>query len=113
MKIFSKIIERYYYYWDNFRARQINTKIDHFIYDKAHHTMMVSYRLGRQKLLHKMAIFQFEQEFFDKVSGYDRHRLIKFSTLQHVLVEVFKQASCSESDFQRYIQEEIKNEQLF
>ncbi len=74
---------------------------------------MVVYRIGRQKLLNKMKLHQFEKEYFEKLSNYDQHRLTKFSSLQHILQKLFSNNVCNKENFSHFIEAQIKNERPF
>lgn len=113
MLIFNKISDKIHYYLDNIRVNKLNAKIEQFKFDPEYSHVLVVYRLGRQKLLHKMDILNFEREYFEKVSHYDQHRLTKFSTLQHLLQDLFYGDSCTGETLIKYIHGEAKNEQLF
>jgi hypothetical protein len=113
MRIFNKISEKYHYLLDSFNASDFNVKIDHFALDEANQMIVVIYRIGRQKLLHKMKIIHFENEYFDRISNYDKHRITKLSTLQDILITIFDNNTCSKEHYISYIAERIKNEQLF
>lgn len=113
MSIFSKITQRIYYCLDSLKANSLNVKIEKFKFDDTNKRILVIYRLGRQKLLQKMEISFFEREYFEKISTFDQHRLTKFSTLQRLLMELFQDKSCNESDFIQFIYGETRSEQLF
>lgn len=113
MSIFSRISEYVHYYFDSIKATGLKIKVENFIFNSAHEDITVVYRLGRQKLLNKMNLLQFEREYFENVSNYDQHRLTKFSILQNTLRSLFSKNSCDREQFTRFIEEEIKNEQLF
>lgn len=113
MSIIKKISDCIHYYFDSLNVTRLKIKIDHFLHNKPHSDVLVVYRIGRQKLLNKMSLSQFEQEYFEKVSNYDQHRLTKFSTLQNVLGKLFTENVCDKEIFSRFIEEQIKSEQLF
>lgn len=113
MSIFRKISDRFYYYMDSFKATNLNVKIDHFGLDRVNQNIIVIYRLGRRKLLNKMNLSQFEKEYFEKISHYDQHRLTKFSTLEYFLKNLFCNKICKKEKFITFIEEHVKNEQLF
>ena len=113
MSIFKKLSDRLHYHLDNMKASKLSAQIEQFKYDLSYHSIVVTYRLGRQKLLNKMEILQFEREYFDKLSQYDRFRLTRFSTFQALLINLFQSDICKKESFINYIQEEAKNERLF
>lgn len=113
MSIIRKLSDRVHYYFDSFKATTLKAKIEHFIFNQNQDNIIVVYRLGRQKLLNKMNLAQFEKEYFEKVSNYDQHRLTKFSTLQHMLQYMFSNNVCNKNYFSNYIAEYVKHEQLF
>lgn len=102
-----------HYYIDSMNVVRLKVKIEHFMINSVHDDIIVVYRLGRQKLLNKMKLIQFEKEYFEKVSNHDQHRLTKFSTLQHTLQTLFFTKVCNKEHFIRFIEEHIKNEQSF
>jgi hypothetical protein len=115
MSIIKEMSDRVHYYLDsiNIKVTGLKVKIEHFILNQTHDNIIVVYRLGRQKLLNKMNLTQFEKEYFEKVSNYDQHRLTKFSTLQHMLQILFANSICNKKHFTHFVEEHIKNEQLF
>ena len=113
MSIIKKISDRIHYYIDSLHVSGLKVKVDHFILNNAQKNILVVYRIGRQKLLNKMLLSQFEREYFEKISNYDQHRLTKFSTLQHILQYLFTDNVCNKESFSRFIEEQIKNESLF
>lgn len=113
MSIFSKLSEKYHYLLDSCNASRQLIKIDHFSLDMQNESINVAYRIGRQKLLNKMNILNFEKEYFDKVTSYDQHRLTKFSIMQNILVMLFDKSSCNKENYIAYLSERIKSEQLF
>lgn len=113
MSIIKEISDRIHYYFDSMRVMGLKVKIEHFILNHAHDNIIVVYRLGRQKLLNKMNLTQFEKEYFENVSNYDQHRLTKFSTLQQMLQILFSNNSCNKEYFTHFVEDAIKNEQLF
>lgn len=112
MSIIRKISERIYYCYDSLKATSLKVKIEHFSLNHAQDNIIVVYRLGRQKLLNKMDLVQFENEYFEKISHFDRYKLTKFSTLQHVLLQLFSTNVCPKNLFTHFIQEQIKHEQF-
>jgi hypothetical protein len=113
MSIFSKISDTVHYYMDNLHIKNLKAKVEQFKFNPGENDIIVIYRLGRQKLLHKMDILSFEREYFEKVSIYDQHRLTKFSTLQKVIKNLFYKNSCNKIDVIKYIQESTENDNLF
>lgn len=113
MSIFRKISDCIYYYFDSIKVTGLKVKVERFIFNNVHDNITVVYRLGRQKLLNKMDLKNFEQKYFEKVSNYDQHRLTKFSTLQNILQDLFRNDICNKDNFTRFIEEHVKNEQLF
>src|SRR5436190_22910225 len=106
MSIIKKISDRIHYYLDSIKFTGLKVKIEHFILNTGHENIIVVYRLGRQKLLNKMHLNQFEKEYFEKVSNFDQHRLTKFSTLQNMLQVLFTSNVCNKDHFTRFIQEQ-------
>lgn len=112
MLIFKKITERFYYYIDSFKAANLKAKIESFKLNHSGNNIIVTYRLGRQKLLNRMNLSEFENEYFDKVSHYDQHRLTKFSTLQFLLQDLFCNNLCEKDQLISFIEDQARNEQL-
>ncbi len=113
MSIIKKISDRIYYFLDSTKVVKLRVKIEHFKLDHISNDILVFYRLGRQKLLNKMELNQFSNEYFEKLSNYDQHRLTKFETLQDILQSLFSSENCSKDALLRFIEEKIKNEHLF
>jgi hypothetical protein len=113
VSIIKKISDFIHYYCDSIRVARLKIKIEHFILNHACDSIIVVYRLGRQKLLNKMELAQFEKQYFETVSNFDQHRLTKFSTLQYLLRNLFFNTVCSKENFTYFVTESIKNEQLF
>ncbi len=69
----------------------------------------------KSKLLHlnKLQLSEFERIYFYKLSFFDQHRLIKFSTLQNILQHLSSCDSLTKIDFISYIEETVKNDELF
>ena len=88
-------------------------KVEHFKVDPIDQNINVVYRLGRQKLLNKMSLSQFEQEYFEALSHYDQRRIVKFSTLQSLLQDLFCEHQCSREKFFGFIEDQTRNEQYF
>lgn len=114
MSFFDKISNRTHYYLDSLKINtNLTVKIERFEYNLNHCNITVLYRLGRQKLLNKMYIFDFEKTYFGNISSYDQLRLTKFSTFESLLQRLYKNNSFTKLEFINHIQEESKNEQLF
>lgn len=113
MLIFRKISDRIYYYLDSIKATKLKLKIEHFKFNNASHIITVFYRIGRQKILNEMSLDKFSSQYFENISNYDQHRLTKFSILQHLLTTLFTDGHCSKKNLYRFIEGQIKNEQLF
>ena len=111
MASINKIINFLIYHFDNLRSKRLFIKIERFDLDKDGQ-IIVFYRLGRQHVLNKASIFEFERAYFDKASNYDQHRLTKFASYQKI-GRLFEDNSESLVKFTRFIKEEVKNEQLF
>jgi hypothetical protein len=110
---FKKILDCIYYYLDSTKATRLKIKIEHFKLNQTNKSVIVFYRLGRQKILNEMSLTKFSTEYFENISNYDQHRLTKFSTLQHILNTLFLDEHCSKENLYRFIEGQIKNEQLF
>lgn len=113
MSIFNKISGPFYYFLDNIRVHKLNVKIEHFDFNHDNNDIIVVYRIGKRKLLNKLEIFQFEQEYFENISHFDQHRLTKFSTIQYLLHDLFPTHYCNKETFINYLRKMIKNECLF
>lgn len=113
MLIFNKISDRLHYYIDSIRVSKLKAKIEKFKFDTKENHIIVMYRLGRQKLLHKTNISRFQQKYFYNISYYDQHRLTKFSTLQYLLHNLFYDKFCDKETLINYIEEVAKQEELF
>lgn len=113
MKVIKNISERLYYFFDNIKPERLQVTIDNFKLNKVKNEILVLYRLGRQKAICSLPILQFENEYFDQVSSYDKHRLTKFSTLQYVLDKHFNKGSCSKVSFINQLEKDLSHEQLF
>lgn len=62
-----------------------NVKIEKFSLDSSEERIHIFYRLGRQKLIHRNSINDFDADYYNKLSQYDKQRLKKFLTLQDIL----------------------------
>ena len=113
MKLFRKIYDYFHYLLDSFNTTIVVAKIERFTYDLNQNRIIVSYRLGRNKLSNKMALDTFEKELFEKVSIFDQHRLTKFSILQAVIQSLFQCKTCKKEDLIDFIQKEAKDDLLF
>lgn len=110
MWIYKFIQERLTYLRDSLSIEKLNIKIESF--QCAGDEIEVVYRIGRQRLSQTKLISVFSSRYYDHISNYDKQRLAKFSTLNILLKTVFTSQSES-SKLINYINEEIKNEQLF
>lgn len=113
MKIFSKLYNYYRYKLDTLKTGFPNVKIERFDVDNDATEILVTYRIGRNKLNSKMHLSQFEEKFFDRISTFDQHRLTKFGILQTCLQKMFHSDHCSKIDFLNFIKEEAADDQLF
>lgn len=113
MSAFKKLLGCVCYYVDAVRSTQLSVNIERFELDQKIKSIVVFYRLGRQKLLNKSDIFYFENEYFENISIYDQHRLTKMATLQKIFNQLFKDKQMSQEVFIQYLQRELKNESLF
>jgi len=111
MKNFSNISEFLHYYLDTLKPMRIPIKLERFDLDGDKNVIAI-YRVGRQKLLNKLPLKEFEMKYFDKLSHYDQHRVTKFSTFQDCL-KLYGVNSQSFTQLVNYILKEVKNEQLF
>lgn len=110
MKIFDRLLEYFVYLKDKFGVQNVPIKIERFDIDKD--GIVVLYRMGRQKLLQRDNLNSFQDQFFERISYFDQHRLTKFSTMQNVLV-FFAEKEEIVTEIKKFIRESIKNEQLF
>src|SRR3989344_9525358 len=85
VKIFNRIYNVIYYWFDSYKANYIKTKIEKFQFDHVLKYIVVVYRIGNKRLLDKLPIITFEHKHFDNCHSYDQHRLTKFSILQKLL----------------------------
>jgi hypothetical protein len=113
MKIFRKLNDYYRYQLDSLKTSFPTVKIERFDIDVSHHKIIAVYRIGRNKLLNKMPLQEFEHEFFEKISSFDQHRLTKFGILQTIMQELFSQNTCSKGKFIKFIHGEANHDQLF
>lgn len=113
MRFFHKISEMCYYYLDSIKTSRIGVRIENFKLDETTMNIVVTYRIGRKKLLHKLDIDEFESSFMEKMPNFDRYRLAKFSILQSVLNEVSKRNFFSKELLIEFIREKLQHEQLF
>lgn len=113
MLLFRRGSELIHYYLDIIKTNPIKIKIEKFQFDFEKEQICVNYRLGTHKICHRMFILDFESQYYEKLSSYDRHRLTIFSTFQHLINEVFNGNQCKKIDFLLYIQKEVLREQLF
>ena len=113
MKIFRKISNYLSYQCDNLKINFVLIKIENFFYDLSDNKIMVTYTVGRNRLIQRMDIYRFETEFFGRISIYDKRRLTQFVTLQTIYDHLFKLNSCRQEDYINYIKTKIKNEHLF
>ena len=102
-----------HYFLEGILSHCVAIKIDRFDLNKEESTILVIYRLGRQKLAQKMMIGEFSTKYFGNLSGYDRQRITKFSTLQDLLVDLFCEDSPSRRSLINYIKMGVKHDQLF
>ena len=113
MKIFRKLYDYYRYQLDSMKTSFPIVKIERFYLDISHHHIIAIYRIGRNKLLNKMVLQEFEHEFFEKISSFDQHRLTKFEILQTIMQELFNQDTFSKEKFIEFINGEANHDQLF
>lgn len=113
MRSFKQVTHFLLYCLDNLKSNKLLVKIEHFDIDKDHHILVI-YRLGQRKLLHKSMITQFQKEYFNKTSLYDQQRLTKFATYQTIL-DLLQDTpdALVKAKLARFIKDEAKNEQLF
>lgn len=111
--IFKKIIGLAYYYKDLFNSPYLQIKIEDFTYDDSANIIFVFYRQGRQKLIDKMNVINFEKEYFEKLSNFDRYRLIKLVTLQNTLQCLFVKGNCDRNAFVNLIKDCVRNDKPF
>lgn len=113
MKIFSKYLGKFYYYFDHFKSSIVPVQTDHFQFDNHSNCIIVVYRLGRQKLLNKMDIQQFNEKYFSMLSNIDQLRVNKFYIMQNILNKLFHNNIKNCKDMINYIKDEINNEHTF
>lgn len=113
MLIFSSLNSRFHYFLEEFFASWITIKIDRFDFDKDEDAILVIYRIGRQKLAQKLMLSHFSIKYFENLSGFDRQRITKFSTLQDLLTNLFSTEGTEKANLINYIKVTIKNDQLF
>ena len=113
MKIFRKLYDYYRYQLDSLKTSFPTVKIERFDIDTQHHKIIAVHRIGRNKLLNKMPLQEFEHEFFEKISSFDQHRLTKFEILQTIMQKLFNQDACSKEKFIEFIRGEANHDQLF
>ena len=89
-----------------------NVKIDSVSLDPSEDHLVIAYRLGRQRLLQRSNIKEFEIDHYNRLSVYDKQRLTKFLTLQGVLSLLKEGNGPAEHKFIKHLQEEIKHDKL-
>ena len=103
----------YDYFLEGIFSQRVTIKIDQFDLNKEESVILVIYRLGRQKLAQKLALTDFSIKYFENLSGYDRQRNTKFSTLQDLLTNLFRDDNAASQTLINYIKMAVKNDQLF
>jgi hypothetical protein len=89
-----------------------NVKIERITLDASEEHIMVSYRLGRQMLIQRSNISDFEIDSYSNLSVHDKQRLTKFLTLQGVLTLLREEKGSAHYKFIKYLQDEIKHDKL-
>lgn len=111
-RIIDKCLNYLYYLKDVFTENALLVKLDGISFNAESHQVNVSYRLGRQRLLHKSPIREFEAIYHRRLSVYDRQRFTKFLTHQQVIDQFNIESNFSYSQFIKFLQDEIKNDKL-
>lgn len=113
MPSLNRLSEAIIYFFDNFRARRLKVKVDYFEINKTTPYVVAVYRLGRKKLLHRLPINEFENNYFESLSLFDQFRIVKFSSYNNLLLECQQKGYLTMQDIFHKLDREIKNEQLF
>lgn len=113
MSVFSSLRSRLHYFLESIFAENIKIKIDRFDLNKDENDISVIYRMGRQKLAQKLILSNFALKYFSNLSGYDRQRITKFSTLHDLMLHLFSDDAFTRKKLINYIKVAIKNDQLF
>ncbi len=111
MSALKKISEYFFYLKDSITSSNPIVKIDSF--SLCDEKIQVSYRIGKHRLSKKQELKNFEEQFFELLSFYDKNRIIKYSNLEFILTDLFKNGYCDRERFLSYVEKELKNEQLF
>lgn len=113
MLTLTSLNSRLHYLFEGIISKRITVIIDRFDFNNDETTILVIYRLGRQKLNQKQSISKFSTTYYDYLSGYDKQRITKFSTLQDLLNNLFLDENSSKNNLTNYIKRSVKNDQLF
>ncbi len=109
----SSLSSRLHHALESIFLGRASIKVDRFDMNHDESTILVLYRIGRQKLTLKASLINFSTKYFDNLSGYDRQRITKFITLQDLLCNLFSEESSSRKNLIVHIKVAIKNDKLF
>lgn len=89
-----------------------NVKIEKFLLDSSEEHIHIFYRLGRQKLLHRNGIDDFDADYYNKLSEYDKQRLTKFLTFQGMLNILRDEKGSAKQKLIKHLLDEINHDKL-
>lgn len=109
-----KKITNYFYYLKDIVSdiASPNVKIESFYLTPDQDNLGIAYRLGRQKLLHRSILTNFEVDYYNKLSIYDKQRLTKFTAFHEILALLQKDNSPTKQYIIQHIEEEIKHDTI-
>ena len=113
MLSFNSLKNSLHYFLDNLKQNKQNIFIERFSYEEE--SLLVIYRIGSSRCLHKCEISAFAEEYQTSLlNAYDQNRLAKFLAIKTIYIN-FILLECIEKKQQyvRYIKKETEHELLF
>lgn len=111
MSMFERLSERVHYLIAESGMNKPCVKINNFTFDGG--KFFIFYSIGSGYLSQRILLKEFEGEFYDSLSSYDKQRLIKAKTLEGVYAFISGAEKIDKEEFSNYLRREFKNEQLF
>lgn len=112
MSMLSRISERVHYFFEEKRLLNPSVKIKEF--KVTGDGVVVLYSFGRPSLVNKKELKNFEIEFYDALSSYDKQWLIKVTALSDVYDNFFNGNDVyNKKDFLNYLKKECGYEKVF